>query len=115
MSGTRRGLLIILSSPSGAGKSTLAKRLRAWDPDISFSVSATTRAMRPGEVDGQDYHFVSEEAFKELVRDGGMLDQQSNLGQAIGTGSSGDLFGAGSGRDLANPRGGLVPDVDRSQ
>ena len=56
----RRGLLIILSSPSGAGKSTLAKRLRAWDDDIRFSVSATTRAARPGEVDGQDYHFVDE-------------------------------------------------------
>ena len=45
----RRGLLIILSSPSGAGKSTLAKRMRAWDPSIIFSVSATTRAPRPGE------------------------------------------------------------------
>ena len=48
----RRGLLIILSSPSGAGKSTLAHRLRDWDSDIVFSVSSTTRAARPGEVDG---------------------------------------------------------------
>jgi len=54
---SRRGLLIILSSPSGAGKSTLAKRLRAWDPTLSFSVSATTRKPRPGEEDGKDYHF----------------------------------------------------------
>ena len=45
----RRGLLIILSSPSGAGKSTLAGRLRAWDPELSFSVSATTRAPRPSQ------------------------------------------------------------------
>ena len=50
----RRGLLIILSSPSGAGKSTLAARLRDWDPTIRFSVSATTRAPRPGEMDGRD-------------------------------------------------------------
>ena len=67
----RRGLLIILSSPSGAGKSTLARRLRDWDPSIAFSVSATTRAPRPGEVDGKDYHFVSEAEFgndNRLVR-----------------------------------------------
>ncbi|MEM7320588.1 MAG: guanylate kinase, partial [Pseudomonadota bacterium] len=48
----RRGLLIILSSPSGAGKSTLARRLRDWDSSIAFSISATTRAARPGEIDG---------------------------------------------------------------
>ena len=48
--GDRRGLLIILSSPSGAGKSTLARALMAWDPTLKFSVSATTRAPREGEV-----------------------------------------------------------------
>ncbi|MFZ3582453.1 guanylate kinase [Loktanella sp. DJP18] len=71
---SRRGLLIILSSPSGAGKSTLAKRLMVWDPSLSFSVSATTRAARPGEVDGADYHFVTEPAFRKLVDDRGMLE-----------------------------------------
>ena len=70
----RRGLLIILSSPSGAGKSTLARRLRDWDPTLGFSVSATTRAPRAGEVDGADYHFVSEERFKHLVAEGEMLE-----------------------------------------
>ena len=70
----RRGLLVILSSPSGAGKSTLAKRLMLWDPSLSFSVSATTRAPRPGEVDGKDYHFVTEPAFRKLVDDRGMLE-----------------------------------------
>ncbi|MGR3582739.1 MAG: guanylate kinase, partial [Pseudooceanicola nanhaiensis] len=69
----RRGLLIILSSPSGAGKSTLARRLMAWDPSIRFSVSATTRAPRPGEIDGEHYHFMDEHRFKSLVADGGML------------------------------------------
>ena len=63
----RRGLLIILSSPSGAGKSTLARRLRAWDEDIRFSVSATTREARPGEVDGTDYNFLSEADFRSMV------------------------------------------------
>ncbi|MGD9295288.1 MAG: guanylate kinase, partial [Roseobacter sp.] len=70
----RRGLLIILSSPSGAGKSTLAGRLRDWDPDIQFSVSATTRAPRPGEAHGREYHFIDEAAFKSQVAKGAMLE-----------------------------------------
>lgn len=81
----RRGLLIILSSPSGAGKSTLAKRLRAWDSDISFSVSATTRQPRPGEVDGQDYHFVSVDSFKHDVADGEMLEHAHVFGNFYGS------------------------------
>ncbi|MBV7393294.1 guanylate kinase [Mameliella sediminis] len=82
---TRRGLLIILSSPSGAGKSTLARRLRAWDPSIVFSVSATTRAPRPGEVDGEDYHFMSEAAFKKAVNDGEMLEHAHVFGNFYGS------------------------------
>ena len=81
----RRGLLIILSSPSGAGKSTLAKRLRAWDDDIRFSVSATTRAARPGEVDGQDYHFVDETTFKRMVHDREMLEHAHVFGNFYGS------------------------------
>ncbi|MFZ8521042.1 hypothetical protein ACO1NF_13890, partial [Staphylococcus aureus] len=53
----RRGLMFILSSPSGAGKTTIAKRLLAEDAELTVSVSATTRPIRPGEVDGTDYHF----------------------------------------------------------
>ena len=71
---SRRGLLIILSSPSGAGKSTLAGRLRDWDNTLRFSVSATTRAPRSGEVDGQDYYFVSETDFRAKVDQGEMLE-----------------------------------------
>ncbi len=71
---TRRGLLIILSSPSGAGKSTLARALRTWDPSLQFSVSSTTRAARPGEVHGQDYYFASVEEFQRQVADGEMLE-----------------------------------------
>ncbi len=81
----RRGLLIILSSPSGAGKSTLAKRLNAWDEDIIFSVSATTRPPRPGEVDGQDYHFVSVERFKHDVAEGEMLEHAHVFGNFYGS------------------------------
>lgn len=81
----RRGLLIILSSPSGAGKSTLSRRLRDWDPTISFSVSATTRSPREGEVDGQDYHFLSETRFKADVAGGGMLEHAHVFGNFYGS------------------------------
>ena len=81
----RRGLLIILSSPSGAGKSTLAKRLMAWDPTLKFSVSATTRAPRAGEVDGQDYYFRSHAEFAAMVRDGEMLEHAEVFGNFYGS------------------------------
>ncbi|MWB77378.1 guanylate kinase [Pseudooceanicola sp. 216_PA32_1] len=81
----RRGLLIILSSPSGAGKSTLSRRLVDWDPTIRFSVSATTRAPRPGEVDGQHYHFMDEATFKARVSDGGMLEHAHVFGNFYGS------------------------------
>lgn len=81
----RRGLLIILSSPSGAGKSTLARRLRDWDPSIRFSVSATTRIPRAGEVDGQDYHFVGVEQFRQWVDRGEMLEHANVFGNFYGS------------------------------
>ena len=81
----RRGLLIILSSPSGAGKSTLTRQLRDWDPTIRFSVSATTRAPRPGEVDGQDYHFLSEDQFRRDVTEGDMLEHAHVFGNFYGS------------------------------
>jgi guanylate kinase len=68
----RRGLLLVLSSPSGAGKTTLARQLIEADGNIAMSVSVTTRAPRPGEVDGIDYRFVDEAAFKRM-RDAGEL------------------------------------------
>ena len=82
---TRRGLLIILSSPSGAGKSTMARALRLWDPTINFSVSATTRAPRPGEVDGTDYHFVTEDRFRHLVKNDEMLEHAHVFGNFYGS------------------------------
>ncbi|WP_306150869.1 guanylate kinase [Roseovarius sp. MMSF_3281] len=82
---TRRGLLIILSSPSGAGKSTLTRRLRDWDPSLSFSVSATTRTPREGEVDGKDYHFMSQAEFQRQVADSGMLEHAHVFGNFYGS------------------------------
>ena len=81
----RRGLLLILSSPSGAGKSSLTKRLMAWDPAIRFSVSATTRAPRPGEVDGRDYYFRTRPEFEALVASGGMLEHAEVFGNFYGS------------------------------
>ena len=81
----RRGLLIILSSPSGAGKSTLTRRLRDWDPAIRFSISATTRAARPGEEDGKDYLFLGVDEFKRLVAEGEMLEHAHVFGNFYGS------------------------------
>ncbi len=81
----RRGLLIILSSPSGAGKSTLARRLMGWDRSISFSVSATTRAPRPGEVDGREYHFRTRSEFAAMVAAGDMLEHAEVFGNLYGS------------------------------
>ena len=81
----RRGQLIILSSPSGAGKSTLTKRLRAWDPSIVFSVSATTREPRSGEADGVDYYFMTQDAFKSQAAEGEMLEHAEVFGNFYGS------------------------------
>lgn len=81
----RRGLLLILSSPSGAGKSTLARRLMAWDPTLRFSVSATTRAPRPGEEDGREYYFKDRAAFQDLVATGQMLEHAEVFGNFYGS------------------------------
>jgi guanylate kinase len=81
----RRGLLLILSSPSGAGKSTLARRLMAWDPSLRFSVSATTRAPRPGEEDGREYYFRSRQDFESMVKSGDMLEHAEVFGNFYGS------------------------------
>ena len=82
---SRRGLLLILSSPSGAGKSTLARRLMEWDPSLRFSVSATTRAPRPGEVDGREYYFKARADFEAMVAAGEMLEHAEVFGNFYGS------------------------------
>ncbi|PWR02993.1 guanylate kinase [Meridianimarinicoccus roseus] len=96
----RRGLLIILSSPSGAGKSTLAKRLRAWDPDIRFSVSATTRAPRPGETDGVEYFFHSRAEFDGMIADGALLEHAEVFGNLYGSPKGPVLAALDAGQDV---------------
>ena len=70
----RRGLLLVISSPSGAGKTSLSRRLVADHAELTLSISATTRAPRPGEQDGREYHFQSPEAFTALVQDDAFME-----------------------------------------
>ena len=81
----RRGLLLVLSSPSGAGKTTLSRKLLEADPSISMSVSVTTRAQRPGEQDGRDYHFITKEKFAQLRDAGELLEYAEVFSNFYGT------------------------------
>lgn len=81
----RRGVLFVLSSPSGAGKSTIARKLLASEPELSLSVSATTRAIREGEEDGRDYHFVTLDKFREMVEAREFLEWAHVFDQRYGT------------------------------
>ncbi|MHC8509810.1 MAG: guanylate kinase [Rhodospirillales bacterium] len=81
----RRGLMLVLSSPSGAGKSTISRMLLAGDDALSLSVSATTRTPRPSEIDGEDYHFVSGDAFETMAANGEFLEHAEVFGRRYGT------------------------------
>ncbi len=82
---TRRGLMLVLSSPSGAGKTTLSKRLLEVDHNIVLSVSTTTRAKRPNEKEGVDYHFVTGEQFQASVAAGEFLEHATVFDHQYGT------------------------------
>jgi guanylate kinase len=82
---SRRGVMLVISSPSGAGKTTLSRQLLRESADIRLSVSATTRPPRPGEVDGQDYHFLSKDAFLALRDADGLLEWAEVYGNFYGT------------------------------
>jgi guanylate kinase len=97
---TRRGLLIILSSPSGAGKSTLARRLMDWDATIRFSVSATTRAPRPGEEEGREYYFRSRAEFEQMIAAGEMLEHAEVFGNFYGSPKGPVEAALAAGRDM---------------
>ena len=85
MSEIRKGMLLVISGPSGTGKGTLIEKLMKEDPTLVFSVSATTRAPRPGEIDGVHYHFVSNEKYDELVAEGAFVEYATVHGNRYGT------------------------------
>tara|TARA_B100000700_G_scaffold268229_1_gene308728 strand:- start:25 stop:678 length:654 start_codon:yes stop_codon:yes gene_type:complete len=95
-----KGLLIILSSPSGAGKSTLAQRIKSWDANCVFSISATTRKPREGEQNGKDYYFISEDEFRKKVSNGEMLEHAEVFGNLYGSPISPVLSSIDSGNDV---------------
>jgi len=98
-SAQRRGLMFILSSPSGAGKTTIAHRLLAADDNLAMSVSATTRPMRPGEVEGRDYHFASPEEFASMVAAEAFLEWAQVFGHRYGTPRAHIAQGLAKGQD----------------
>jgi guanylate kinase len=96
----RRGLILVLSSPSGAGKTTLSRRLLAADPQIQLSISVTTRPARAGEVDGSDYHFISEAEFVRRRDAGELLEWAEVFGNYYGTPRDQVEAGMAAGYDL---------------
>jgi guanylate kinase len=81
----RKGLMLVLSSPSGAGKTTISRKLLEVEPDLSMSISVTTRKMRPAEVDGVDYHFVDHAKFDAMVANHEFLEHAEVFGNKYGT------------------------------
>ena len=77
--------MLVLSSPSGAGKSTISRALLEKHPDLTMSVSATTRPMRPGEVEGKDYYFIDKAKFEDMVADGDFLEHAQVFDNYYGT------------------------------
>jgi guanylate kinase len=79
------GLLYIVSAPSGTGKTTLLRRVMDYFPDITFSISYTTRPPRPGDRDGRDYHFISPQRFQQMVKEKAFAEWAEVLGNRYGT------------------------------
>ena len=102
---TRRGFLLVLSSPSGAGKTTITRRLVANDPSLTLSVSVTTRPARDGEIEGRDYHFIDRQRFDEMIAHGELLEHATVFGNGYGTPRGPIEAALSAGRDV-------VGDVD---
>ncbi len=81
----KKGLLIVVSGPSGTGKGTVCGELLDSMPELAYSISATTRAPRAGEVDGKNYYFLTKERFEELISEGGFLEYANVYGNYYGT------------------------------
>jgi len=88
MKNPNKPLMLVLSSPSGAGKTTLSKKIQQSDNSFEISVSHTTRKPRPNEVDGLDYHFVSKDKFKSLLKENAFYEHAEIFGNFYGTSKS---------------------------
>ena len=97
---TRRGLMLVLSSPSGAGKTTLSRKLLEIEPTMELSVSVTTRPPRPGEVDGRDYHFIDQARFDAMARNKELLEWAEVFGNMYGTPRAPVEAAMAAGRDI---------------
>jgi len=83
--GRRRGKLVVVSAPSGSGKTTVAREIMKLNPSLAFSVSATTRTVRPGEIEGKDYFFLSREDFKRGIEADEFVEWEELYGNYYGT------------------------------
>lgn len=99
---SRRGLMVVLSAPSATGKTTLARRLVEEDDNLEFSVSATTRPRRSGEVDGRDMHFVDSGEFACMIDRSELLEHATVFGNAYGTPRAPVEAALASGRDIVS-------------
>ena len=97
---SEKGILVILSSPSGAGKTSIARALVEENKNFLFSVSATTRKSRPGEVNGREYHFLTVDEFRERINDDQFLEHAKVFGNLYGTPLQPVLESINNGKDL---------------
>ena len=97
---SEKGVLVILSSPSGAGKTSIARALVEENKSFLFSVSATTRKSRPGEVNGREYHFLTVDEFREKINDGQFLEHAKVFGNLYGTPLEPVMESINNGKDL---------------
>ena len=81
----RRGLMLVMSSPSGAGKTSISRKILELEPELTLSISVTTRPQRPGETDGTHYHFIDKERFAQMVERGELLEHATVYGHNYGT------------------------------
>ena len=97
---SEKGVLVILSSPSGAGKTSIARALVEENKNFLFSVSATTRKSRPGELNGREYHFLTVDEFREKIYDGQFLEHAKVFGNLYGTPLEPVMESINDGKDL---------------
>jgi len=103
-----KGLFIVVSAPSGTGKSSICRGLLKTHPEIKFSVSHTSRAPRPGEIDGKDYFFISRKEFQQKIQRGEFIEWVKNYGHFYGSSRSAVEQVLKAGQDLlfdVEPRG----------